>query len=148
MARPNPSICDRCTSGTAVGGRPSRCRPSLNNLAGLYRAQGRYGEAEPLYQRSLQIVEQQLGADHPDVATSLNNLAGLYKAQGRYGEAEPLYLRSIEILVKALPAGHPNIATGQNNFAGMVRAAVAAGQAEQLSDHPTTRAILQQLRNE
>jgi hypothetical protein len=41
---------------------------SLNNLAGLYRAQGRYGEAEPLYRRSLQIVEQQLGADHPDVA--------------------------------------------------------------------------------
>jgi hypothetical protein len=69
-------------------------------------------------------------------------------AQGRYGEAEPLFLRAIEIWVKALPAGHPNIATVQNNFAGMVRAAVAAGQAEQLSDHPTTRAILQQLRNE
>jgi tetratricopeptide (TPR) repeat protein len=121
---------------------------SLNNLAGLYRAQGRYGEAEPLYRRALQIVEQQLGADHPDVATSLNNLALLYKAQGRYGEAEPLFLRSIEILVKALPAGHPNIATVQNNFAGLVRAAVAAGQAEQLSDHPTTRAMLQQLRTE
>jgi hypothetical protein len=30
----------------------------------------------------------------------------------------------------------------------MVRAAVAAGQAEQLSDHPTTQAMLQQLRNE
>ncbi|WP_204139754.1 tetratricopeptide repeat protein [Halomicronema sp. CCY15110] len=121
---------------------------SLNNLAELYRAQGRDGEAEPLYRRSLQIKEQQLGADHPDVANSLNNLAGLYYAQGRYGEAEPLYLRAIEIWVKALPAGHPYIATGQNNFAGMIRAALAAGQADQLSNHPTTQAILQQLRND
>jgi tetratricopeptide (TPR) repeat protein len=89
-----------------------------------------------------------LGADHPDVATSLNNLAGLYQAQGRYGEAEPLFLRAIEIWVKTLPADHPKIADRLNNFAGMIRAALAAGQADQLSDHPTTQAILQQLREE
>ena len=64
---------------------------SLNNLAVLYRAQGKYAEAEPLYQRALAIYEQQLGQDHPDTASSLNNLAGLYKAQGKYAEAEPLY---------------------------------------------------------
>jgi hypothetical protein len=29
----------------------------LNNLAELYRSQGRYSEAEPLYLRSLQIFE-------------------------------------------------------------------------------------------
>jgi tetratricopeptide (TPR) repeat protein len=63
----------------------------------LYRAQGRYAEAEPLYQRSLAIREQALGAEHPDVAQSLNNLAELYRAQGRYAEAEPLYARSLAI---------------------------------------------------
>ncbi|MGA1134534.1 MAG: tetratricopeptide repeat protein, partial [Prochlorotrichaceae cyanobacterium] len=36
-----------------------------------YSNMGRYSEAEPLYQRSLSIREQQLGADHPDTATSL-----------------------------------------------------------------------------
>ena len=30
---------------------------SLNNLAGLYRTQGRYTEAEPLHQRVLEILE-------------------------------------------------------------------------------------------
>ena len=30
---------------------------SLNNLAGLYSAQGRYAEAEPLYQRALVILK-------------------------------------------------------------------------------------------
>jgi tetratricopeptide (TPR) repeat protein len=54
---------------------------SLNNLAELYRAQGQYAQAEPLYKRSLAIVEKALGPDHPNVATSLNNLALLYKTR-------------------------------------------------------------------
>ena len=32
-----------------------RLATSLNNLAGLYRSQGKYAEAEPLYQHSLAI---------------------------------------------------------------------------------------------
>ena len=60
---------------------------TLNNLAELYKAQGRYGEAELLNKRALRIQEEQLGPNHPDVATTLNNLAVLYQAQGRYGEA-------------------------------------------------------------
>ena len=75
---------------------------SLNNLAVLYRNQGKYAEAEPLYQRSLAIWEKALGKDHPDVATSLNNLAVLYHNQGKYAEAEPLYQRSLAIKEKAL----------------------------------------------
>ncbi|WP_130758759.1 tetratricopeptide repeat protein, partial [Microcystis aeruginosa] len=64
---------------------------SLNNLAGLYKSQGRYTEAEPLYREALDLRKRLLGDNHPDVAASLNNLAGLYKSQGRYTEAEPLY---------------------------------------------------------
>ncbi len=52
---------------------------SLNNLAVLYKAQGKYAEAEPLYKRALRIDERALGPDHPDVATDLNNLAVLSK---------------------------------------------------------------------
>jgi tetratricopeptide (TPR) repeat protein len=67
----------------------------------LYQAEGRYSEAEPLYQRSSAIMQQALGPDHPDVALSLNNLALLYQAEGRYSEAEPLYKRSLTISQKA-----------------------------------------------
>ena len=56
-------------------------RVSLNNLAALYEAQGRYADAEPLYKRSLAICEKALGPDHPDVAMSLNNLAVLYASK-------------------------------------------------------------------
>jgi tetratricopeptide (TPR) repeat protein len=51
----------------------------LNNLTLLYRSQGRYREAEPLYKSSLEMLKCILGLEDPDVATSLNNLASLYR---------------------------------------------------------------------
>jgi tetratricopeptide (TPR) repeat protein len=79
---------------------------SLNNLAGLYRNQGKYEQALPLYERSLAIWEKVLGEHHPDVAQSLNNLAALYSNQGKYEQALPLY-RSLAIWEKVLGEHHP-----------------------------------------
>jgi hypothetical protein len=42
---------------------------SVHNLAYLYQAQGRYGEAEPLVQRALTAREKVLGPEHPDTFT-------------------------------------------------------------------------------
>ncbi len=44
----------------------------------LYYSQGKYEQAEPLYQQALEMRRQLLGQQHPSVATSLNNLALLY----------------------------------------------------------------------
>jgi tetratricopeptide (TPR) repeat protein len=85
----------------------------------LYNAQGRYSEAEPLYVRSLEIMERQLGADHPDVASSLNNLALLYKSQGRYSEAELLYVRSFQIAENKLGLAHPHTILVRQNLASL-----------------------------
>ncbi len=60
------------------------------DLAGLYHAQRRYDEAEPLYQRALAIRKKTLGPGHPHTATTLNNLEQLYRAEGRNEEAERL----------------------------------------------------------
>ena len=88
----------------------------LNNLALLYKNQGRLSEAEPLYLRSLASVETTLGPEHLDVATSLNNLAGLYFVQGRHQEAEALCRRSAAIL-KAKPGDeHPEMSTALSNL--------------------------------
>ncbi len=53
---------------------------SLNNLAELYRDQGRYSEAEPLYLQALDICEQRLGVNHPQTITTRENLANLRAA--------------------------------------------------------------------
>ena len=98
----------------------------------LYRAQGRYAEAEPLYKRSLAIREKALGPDHPDVGDSLNNLAELYRAQGRYAEAEPLYKRSLAIAEKALGPDHPDVGAALNNLAALYEAQGRYAEAEPL----------------
>ena len=89
----------------------------LNNLAKLYRAQGRFKEAEPLSQRALTIREQQLGTSHPNIATSLNNLAELYRAQGKLREAEPLLQRTLSIYEQALGTEHPTTQTARADYA-------------------------------
>ena len=85
----------------------------------MYRDQGRYSEAEPLYQESLDIRRERLGDRHPVVAASLNNLAELYRDQGRYGKAEPLYYESLNILRERLGDRHPDVAQSLNNLAAL-----------------------------
>jgi tetratricopeptide (TPR) repeat protein len=70
---------------------------SLNNLAALYRAQGKYDQAEPLYKRALAILEKALGPEHPDVATVLGNYAALLEKTNRQAEAEKLRQRAAKI---------------------------------------------------
>ena len=105
---------------------------SLNNLAGLYFSQGRYAEAEPLFQQSLAIRKQQLGDNHPSVANSLNCLALLYTSQGRYAEAEPLYQQSLAITKQQLGDNHPSVATILNNLAAFYRNQGQYAEAESL----------------
>ncbi len=66
----------------------------------LYRAQGSYAEAEPLYQRALEIDEKALGPEHPDVATSLENYASLLRETGRADEAAEMETRAQSIRAK------------------------------------------------
>ncbi len=73
---------------------------SLNNLALLYKAQGRYAEAAPLYKRALAIFEKVLGLDHPDVARGLENYAVLLRETGRDTEATELEARAKAIRAK------------------------------------------------
>ncbi len=94
---------------------------TLNNLALLYRKQGRLSEAEPLYRRNLAIVEKSLGTDHQDVGTALSNLADLYGAQGRIVESESLFRRGVAIREKALGPDHPDVATSRGNIADLYR---------------------------
>ncbi len=62
----------------------------------LYRT-GKYDRGVVVAKKALEVAEQNVGPDHPDVATSLNNLAELYRAMNRDDEAEPLEQRAARI---------------------------------------------------
>ena len=115
---------------------------SLNNLAALYEAQGRYSDAAPLFKRSLGIREKALGPDHPDVGISLNNLAALYFAQRDWVRAADLWRRSTGIIIrqaerdtndvgKALTRkGKSEAERSSHRFFGLVKAAHRLAAAE------------------
>ncbi len=139
-------------------GNSSDYASSIAWLAYLYKLQGRYAEAEPLYLQDLEITKSELGDRHPATATSLNNLAALYESQGRYGEAEPLYVEALEIKKAELGDRHPTTAQGLNNLAELYRSQGRYGEAEplyvealeirkaELGDrHPTTASSLNNL---
>ena len=123
----NWAQCERLRShGFAAAGLVKSQRIDSKASAALLGKMGRYlddralyQEAEPLYQRSLAILEKALGPDHPEVAATLNNLAALYCSQGRYAEAEPFLRRSLAISEKALGPDHPSVATTLDNLAGL-----------------------------
>ena len=119
----------------------------LNNLAGLYRDQGRYSEAEPLLLQALEIDRRSLPEDHPSLATHLNNLALLYKSQGRYSEAEPVYLQALEIVRQKMPKNHPDIQIMWKNYVGLWREGISKGPLtfEQLQKHPFREQLLAEL---
>jgi tetratricopeptide (TPR) repeat protein len=89
----------------------------MNNLAILYRNQGRYDEAEPLYLETLEARRRISGDDHPHTLSSKHNLAVLYWNQGRYDEAEPLYLETLEARKRVLGDDHPDTLKSMNNLA-------------------------------
>jgi tetratricopeptide (TPR) repeat protein len=73
----------------------------------------------PMYEEMLQILESELGPEHPDVAATLNSLAGLYESMGEYEKAFPLYQRALDIREKVLGPQHPDVADSLNSLAGL-----------------------------
>ena len=58
----------------------------LDNLAILYMDQGKYEEAEPLYQRALAISEKALGPEHPYTKKTQENYTNLLQKMGQKTE--------------------------------------------------------------
>jgi tetratricopeptide (TPR) repeat protein len=68
---------------------------ALHHLGLIHQDQGRYEEAEKMYQASLKI-EEELG-DKSGIASNLHHLGMIHQGQGRYEEAEKMYQDSLKI---------------------------------------------------
>jgi CII-binding regulator of phage lambda lysogenization HflD len=74
MADVNRIILHRKIDREVYGENHLEIATDLNNLAGLYQSTGRSAEAETLYVRALEILEQSLGNNHPNTQTVRKNL--------------------------------------------------------------------------
>jgi tetratricopeptide (TPR) repeat protein len=90
---------------------------SLNNLASLYQSQGRWAEAEDLFQESLNIYRELPGEEAKiNLVSTLNNLGGLYITQGKWQEAESLYQEAIGICDRLDGEVNNDLARSLNNL--------------------------------
>jgi tetratricopeptide (TPR) repeat protein len=95
--------------------------PGLQRQAFALVAKGRYWEAQPLLDRTLDINRKVLGEEHPDTATSYDNVAFILNAQGQYAAAEERSRKALDIFRKLLGEEHPATARSFNNVAGNLR---------------------------
>ena len=115
----------------------------LDKQAVQLAEEGKYSEAQPLLERSLELRLKKLGPDHPGVAESLNLLGELHMAQGRFEDAERAHRRALEIREKALGPGHEQVGDSLNNLASVYIEQGRYAEAEPL--HQRSLAISEKL---
>jgi tetratricopeptide (TPR) repeat protein len=72
-----------------------------------YRDDGRYAEADPLFQQALEGYRRELGPDHSETLECMHDLGFLYKLTGRYAEGEVVVRQVLEALRRKLGSDHP-----------------------------------------
>ncbi|KAK4251063.1 kinesin light chain [Corynascus novoguineensis] len=79
---------------------------AIQHLGVLFEGQGRLGEAEAMYRRTLQGYDKALGPDHMLTVDTINKLGNVYRVQCRLEEAEAMYQRALQGYDKALVPDH------------------------------------------
>ncbi len=90
---------------------------ALSNLATLNKNQGKYNEAEPLFRKSLNILEKSGKTNSPDYSLVSNNLATFYQTMGNFQMAEVLFLSIIDNYQKNYGKNNLEYATAIGNLA-------------------------------
>ncbi|MBL8151067.1 MAG: tetratricopeptide repeat protein, partial [Blastocatellia bacterium] len=81
---------------------------SLNNLAELYRSQGRNEQAEPLHLQALEIQKNIFGWHHPNTIVMLQNIVLVYINQDKKEEALAFLKIAFEIYKQESESQNPN----------------------------------------
>jgi len=111
-------------------GRGFWCSTSMW-LAKFYVARKRYGEAEPLFQRALEIHEEDRGPTSY-LPHHLQEFAKFYNVQGKHGAAEALYRRALEACEQLRGANSLFTARALDDLAEFCRARSRYAEAEEL----------------
>jgi tetratricopeptide (TPR) repeat protein len=130
----------------------------LNRKVRELQQGGKYADAIPLAERSVELYERDLGPEHPYVAAVLTTLAELRRETGEHAKAEPLFQRALAIREKTLGPDHPEVATLLNELALLYGAtgdyaksrplyqrALAIHEKVQGSSHPDVATVLNNL---
>jgi tetratricopeptide (TPR) repeat protein len=92
-------------------------KASIYQMLGLVKSnQGNYTEAYECFERSTNILEKTLPANHPALATAYSNIGSVYEEKREYSKALSYHEKALRIKEKVLPANHSDLAVSYHNL--------------------------------
>lgn len=91
------------------------------DLADLYTLEGRYPDAEDLYDRAYDLLRPDLGLEHPLVLRVDDHRCELYRLQGRLVRSELTERRVLDARERRLGVDHPDVAESLDHLARLLR---------------------------
>jgi tetratricopeptide (TPR) repeat protein len=86
-----------------------RVAKAHENLADYYSAEGRYADAERVYQKTLELDEDMLGRANPAIIPAIDDLARVNFAQMKYDQAGELMARELRIMEREYGDNDPKL---------------------------------------
>lgn len=83
---------------------------ALRGLASMWLDAGNTARAEPLFRRSLAMMENNPAIAGPEVATALSGMARLYRAENKLALAEGAWTQALKLYRAAFGDLHPQVA--------------------------------------
>lgn len=103
-----------------LGSDDPRTLTSISRMGDLFRALGKYAEAEALCREALEGRERALGPDDPDTLESMAAMGSLMAIQGKNADAAPVYRETLERRRRALGEEHPDTLASMHGMAYML----------------------------
>jgi tetratricopeptide (TPR) repeat protein len=82
----------------------------------IYDSIGEYSKALSSYEKVLEIKEQSLPLNHPNLATSYHNIGAVHSNMGEYSKALSFYQRAVDIGQQSLSLNHPDLQQCRRNL--------------------------------
>ncbi len=111
----------------------------LDRAASYRHTRGEPRAALPLHRRAHDLLQDRLGADHPDTLTTATNLAGDLRSLGEYQQAQALDEDTLTRSRQVLGKDHPDTLTTANNLARDLHELGEYQQAQALDEDTLTR---------
>lgn len=92
--------------GEAGPSHHAQISQSVRNLARFLETQGRHDETETLYRRSVENLDERLGAENPEALGLLSDYARLLEKPGTLDEAESIHRHVLKRQREKLGAEH------------------------------------------
>src|SRR3984885_5968616 len=107
-----------------------RVAKAHQDLADYYSAEGRYAEAEKVYQKTLELKEDMLGRANPAIIPAVDDVARVSFAQMKYDQAADLIARELRIMEREYGDDDPKLVPSLEQVARVLEAASKYPEAE------------------